>query len=95
MNQNYNMNVQTLLRNPKLDLLIVEYPEDILEAEGMFYRGSNMIVLENPGETEMILLREITDDDTVVVREGANISIRHHGLIEQYTLGSCKFELMS
>jgi cyanophycin synthetase len=87
LNKNYNMNVQTLLRNPKLDLLIVEYPEDVLEAEGMFYRGSNMVVLDNPGETEMILLRESTDDDTVVVREGANISIRRQGLIEQYTLG--------
>ncbi|MGL5058496.1 MAG: cyanophycin synthetase, partial [Microcoleus sp.] len=87
MHQNYNINVQTLLRNPKLDLLIAEYPEEILEAEGMFYRGSNMVVLDNPDETEMMLLRECTDDDTVVVREGTNISIRHQGAIEQYTLG--------
>ncbi len=86
-NKNYNVNVQTLLRNPKLDLLIVEYPDEILEEQGMFYRGSNMIVLDNPGETEMMLARTSTDDDTVVVREGANISIRHKGLIEQYTLG--------
>ena len=79
--------MQTLLRNPKLDLLIAEYPEDVLEAEGMFYRGSNMVVLDNPGETEMILVRESTDDDTIVVREGSNISIRRQGLIEQYSLG--------
>ena len=87
LNKNYNLNVQSLLRNPKLDLLIAEYPEDVLEAEGMFYRGSNMVVLDNPGETEMILVRESTDDDTVVVREGSSISIRRQGLIEQYTLG--------
>ncbi|MEG4012364.1 MULTISPECIES: ATP-binding protein [unclassified Microcoleus] len=87
LHNNYNLNVQTLLRNPKLDLLIAEYPEDVLEAEGMFYRGSNMVVLDNPGETEMILVRESTDDDTVVVREGSNISIRRQGLIEQYSLG--------
>lgn len=87
LNKNYNINVQTLLRNPKLDLLIVEYCEEILEAEGMFYRGSNMIVLDNPDETETILLRECTEDDTVVVREGSNISIRRQGSIEQYTLG--------
>jgi cyanophycin synthetase len=87
LNNNYNLNVQSLLRNPKLDLLIAEYPEDVLEAEGMFYRSSNMVVLDNPGETEMILVRESTDDDTVVVREGSNVSIRRHGLIEQYILG--------
>jgi cyanophycin synthetase len=87
LHKNYNINVQTLLRNPKLDLLIAEYPEEILEAEGMFYRGSNTIVLDNPNETEMMLLRECTDDDTVVVKEGANISIRRQGSIEQYTLG--------
>ncbi|MEG3895295.1 MULTISPECIES: ATP-binding protein [unclassified Microcoleus] len=87
LNKNYNLNVQTLLRNPKLDLLIAEYPEDVLEAEGMFYRGSNMVVLDNPGESEMILVRESTDDDTVVVREGSSISIRRQGLIEQYSLG--------
>lgn len=86
-NKNYNVNVQSLLRNPKLDLLIAEYPADILEEQGMFYRGSNMVVLDNPGETEMMLARESTDDDTVVVREGVNISIRRQGLIEQYTLG--------
>ena len=87
LNNNYNLNVQSLLRNPKLDLLIAEYPGNILEAEGMFYQGSNMVVLDNPGETEMMLVRESTDDDTVVVREGNSISIRRQGLIEQYTLG--------
>jgi cyanophycin synthetase len=87
LNDNYNLNVQSLLRNPKLDLLIAEYPGNILEAEGMFYQGSNMVVLDNPGESEMMLVRESTDDDTVVVREGNSISIRRQGLIEQYTLG--------
>ena len=86
-NHNYNVNVQNLLRNPQLDLLIAEYPETILAERGMFYRGSNLVVLDNPGETEMMLARASTDDDTVVVREGANISIRRKGLIEQYTLG--------
>ncbi len=79
--------MQNLLRNPQLDLLIAEYPETILAERGMFDRGSNLVVLDNPGETEMMLARASTDDDTVVVRVGANISIRRKGLIEQYTLG--------
>lgn len=87
LNKDYNSNVQSLLRNPKLDLLITEYMEDVLEREGMFYQGSNMVVLNNPTETEMILTRDIFDDSTVVIREGDNISIRRKGLMEQYTLG--------
>lgn len=87
LNKDYNTNFQSLLRNPRLDLLIGEYGEDVLEKEGMFYQGSNMVVLDNPTETEMILTRDIIDDSTVVIKEGDNVSIRRKGLIEQYSLG--------
>jgi cyanophycin synthetase len=88
LNKDYNSNVQNLMRHPKLDLLIAEYGEDVLERDGMFYHGSNIVVLDNPTETEMILTRDVFDDSTVVVREGDNVSIRRKGLVEQYTLGS-------
>lgn len=87
LSKDYNTNVLTLLRNPKVDLLIVEYEEDVLEKEGMFYHGSNIVVLDNPTETEMVLARDIFDDSTVVIRKGDNISIRREGLIEEYSLG--------
>ncbi len=86
--QNYNTNVQSLLRNPKLDLLIAEYAEKILEEKGMFYQGSNIVVLDNPTETEMMLQRDIVDDCPVVIRKGDDISINRNGLIENYTLGA-------
>ncbi|MEH2312468.1 MAG: acetate--CoA ligase family protein [Nostoc sp.] len=86
LSKNYNSNVQTLLRHPKLDLLIAEYAEDILNEEGMFYRSSNIVVLDNPTETEMILVRDIFDGSTVVIRKGNDISVRRKGLIEDYTL---------
>lgn len=76
-----------MLRNPKLDLLIAEYKEDVLEKEGMFYYGSNMVVLDNPTETETVLTRDVFEDSTVVIRKGDNISIRRKGLIEEYSLG--------
>ncbi|MEA5515356.1 cyanophycin synthetase [Nodularia sp. UHCC 0506] len=87
LRNDYNSNVQTLLRNPKLDLLIAEYEESILEVEGMFYQGSNVVVLNNPTETEMMLARDIFDDSTVVMKKENDISIRRRGLIEDYTLG--------
>ncbi|MEH2141314.1 acetate--CoA ligase family protein [Nostoc sp.] len=86
LSKNYNSNVQTLLRHPKLDLLIAEYAEDILNEEGMFYRSSNIVVLDNPTETEMILVRDVFDGSTVVIRKGNDISVRRKGLIEDYTL---------
>ena len=87
LNKDYNTNIQNLLRNPKLDLLIAEYGETVLEKDGMFYSGSNMVVLDNPTETEMMLARDIFDESIVVMKEGDNVSIRNKGLIEQYTLG--------
>lgn len=90
LNKDYNINVQNLLRNPQLDLLIVEYREDVLEADGMFYYGSNLVILDNPTETEMMLARDILHDSTVVIKEGDTISIRSHGLLEQYQLGSAE-----
>ncbi|MEH1900716.1 ATP-binding protein [Nostoc sp.] len=87
LSKNYNSNVQTLLRHPKLDLLIAEYGEDILNEEGMFYQSSNIVVLDNPTETEMILVRDVFDGSTVVIKKGNGISVRRKGLIEDYTLG--------
>ncbi|MEH2289179.1 ATP-binding protein [Nostoc sp.] len=87
LSKDYNSNVQTLLRHPKLDLLIAEYPEDILEEQGIFYQNSNIVVLDNPTETETLLARDVFDGSTVVIRKGNDISIRRKGLIEDYTLG--------
>ncbi|MEH2081314.1 MAG: acetate--CoA ligase family protein [Nostoc sp.] len=87
LSKDYNSNVQTLLRHPKVDLLIAEYPEEILEEQGVFYQNSNIVVLDNPTETEMILARDVFDGSTVIIRKGNDISIRRKGLIEDYTLG--------
>ena len=87
LSPNYNANVLNLLRNPKLDMLIAEYRGDIFEQDGMFYSGSDMVVLDNPTETETLLTRDVFPHSTVIVREGDNISIRREGLIEQYRLG--------
>jgi cyanophycin synthetase len=88
LTRDYNSNIQILLRNPKLDLLIAEYPEDILEEDGLFYKGSNIFVLDNPSEIEMMLVRDILDDSIVVINKEQDISIRRQGLIEDYALGA-------
>ena len=84
--QEYNRNIQTLLRHPQLDLLIAEYAEDTLESEGMVYKGSNIVVLDNPTETEMILLRDAIDGSIVIMKKDNNVSIRHKGASEDLIL---------
>ncbi len=87
LNKDYSTNLLSLLRNPKLDLLIAEYSEDILEDEGMFYYGSNMVILNNPTEIEMTLARDVFDESTVVIKRENNISLKRKGVIEEYSLG--------
>ena len=86
LNSDYNTNVRNLLRNPRLDLLIVEYSGDVLDAEGMFFYGSNMVVLDDPDETETMLARDVFPDSTVIIKRDGQISIKHRGLLEQYEL---------
>jgi cyanophycin synthetase len=87
LHRNYNTNVSNLLRNPKLDLLVAEYPEAVLEQQGMFYYGSNLVVLDNPTETEKMLARDVFPQSVIVTRQQNDVSIRRAGLIEQYQLG--------
>ena len=88
LNRHYNTNIRNLLRNPKLDLLIAEYDETVLEAEGMFYYGSNMVVLDNPSDVEMMLTRDVFADSTIVIKQEQQITIKRQGLLEQYELES-------
>lgn len=83
----YNTKVQSLLRNPKLDLLIAEYCESAIEQEGIFYDCSNIVILDNPTEIELTLTRDVLNDATIVIKEEMSISVRSKGLIEQYKLG--------
>jgi cyanophycin synthetase len=90
LHSDYNTNVQNLLRHPKLDLLIAEYPESILDRSGMFYFGSNLVVLNDPTEVEMMLARDVFDDTRVVIKQGSEVSTQHQGLIEQFSLSEAE-----
>ena len=88
LNSDYNTNVRNLLRNPRLDLLIAEYDRDVLDKEGMFYYGSNMVVLDDPDEIETMLARDVFPNSTVIIKQDREIKIKHRGLLEQYELES-------
>lgn len=86
LNRHYNTNVRNLLRNPRLDLLIAQYDEAVLETEGMFYYGSNMLVLDDPSDVEKMLARDVFADSTVIIKQDRQITIKRQGLLEQYDL---------
>lgn len=86
LNKNYNSSVKSLLRHPQLDLLIAEYTERVFKQDGMVYEGSNLIILNEPTETEMILARDLLPNQTLIIKQGNNISVRVQGLMESYNL---------
>lgn len=83
----YNTKVQNLLRHPKLDLLIAEYRESIIEQEGLFYDASDLVILDDPSEIEQTLARNVLENAPVLTKIKDTISVRRQGLIEQYQLG--------
>lgn len=86
LNRDYNSNIKSLLRHPRLDLLIAEYTEETLEASGMVYEGSNLVILEDPTPVEQCLVRDLLPNGTIILKEGQNVSVQVNGLLESYRL---------
>jgi cyanophycin synthetase len=84
--EDYNQGVKSLLRHPKLDFLIAEYSGDIFEDYGMAYEGSDLVILDEPTEKELLLGRDLLPHGTLIVKEGNDISARVRGSIERYSL---------
>jgi len=86
LSKEYNNNIKSLLRHPKLNLLIAEYTERVFSNDGMVYEGSDLIVLDEPTETEMILARDLLPNKTLIIKQGNSISVKVQGMMESYTL---------
>ncbi len=84
----YNTCVRQLLRHPQLDLLVAEYPEERLDEDGMAYQGSDVVVLVDPSEMEMMLARGAMETATVIIKKGQDISIRSGDVMDQFELTS-------
>ncbi|NJK72158.1 MAG: cyanophycin synthetase [Synechococcaceae cyanobacterium SM2_3_60] len=86
MHPSYNQNILNLLRNPKLDVLIAEYSHRTLERSGMFYEGSDLVILDNPTERERLLARQVVPGGTVITCEGQQVSVQSQGMVERYIM---------
>ncbi|MGK7943796.1 MAG: cyanophycin synthetase [Microcystaceae cyanobacterium] len=90
LRKDYNSNVKSLLRHPQLDLLIAEYTEDIFKSDGMAYEESNLVILEDPTPTEIILARDLMSNGTLIIKQGQDISVKVQGLMESYRLAEAE-----
>jgi cyanophycin synthetase len=80
----YNSNIQRLLRHPQLDLLVAEYPDSILLRDGMIYEGSELIILDEPTEIELTLVRDLTPQGTVILKQNQKITVKTGNLTTSY-----------
>jgi cyanophycin synthetase len=84
LSRDHTASVRALLRNPRLDLLICEYPAAIFAEDGLLYQGSDLILLDEPTATDDALAHHLTPDAIVLRLEGGVITRTRHG--QTYTL---------
>ena len=76
VNPDYNANMRNVLRNPRVEMLLAEMPLAVYETEGMYYNSADLLVLEDPNETEMILAEDIEPGGVVMIRNSNDVEIR-------------------
>lgn len=76
VNPDYNANMRNVLRNPRVEMLLAEMPLAVYETEGMYYNSSDLLVLEDPNETEMILAEDMEPGAIVMIRIGNDVEVR-------------------
>jgi cyanophycin synthetase len=62
----------------------VEYPEEIFRQEGMAYLGSNLVILDEPTETEMMLVKNVLSESKFMFKQRGIISVGTQDKMETY-----------
>ena len=76
VNPDYNANMRNVLRNPRVDMLLAEMPVAIYQFEGMYYDRSDLLVLEDPSDIELILTEDVVPNATIMIRRGNQVEIK-------------------
>ncbi|MBN1880281.1 cyanophycin synthetase [bacterium] len=82
-------NIRNVMRNPKLDMALIEYNDAIIQNEGMYHWGADIVVLENPTERERILTRDLLDKGLFIEidRSGKKVMVSQNGKTSTKMLG--------
>lgn len=65
-NPDHDKNVQIILRNPKLDVAILNHTKDDIFDYGMLHEGSDIAIIDNADYAEEILMRDLFADGYLV-----------------------------
>lgn len=76
INRDYNANMRNVLRNPRVEMLLAEMPLSVYETEGMYYNSSDLLVLEDPTDVEMILTEDVEPNAIIMIRNGTQVQIK-------------------
>ena len=58
-NPEHDQNVKLMLRDPRLDMALINHRQDDIFDFGLYHQGADLVILENPGYAEEILAEEI------------------------------------
>lgn len=84
-NERHDDNLRMMLRNPRMDFLVINHTGAQIMDYGLFHQGADVVVLESPDAAEQVLARdllpggylvEVTDKAVIVRRDGAETA-RH------------------
>ena len=65
-------------------MLIAAYPEAIFQAEGLFYQGSDVVILSDSTVTESILAESLLTDGILIQKTGDNLLKKTQQVTENF-----------
>ena len=66
--------------------MVAESSEEVYSQEGLYYSGSNLVVLQEPSDVERTLALSVLDGGVVMIREGLEVVIKRGEQVETQTL---------
>ncbi len=83
-------NIRNVMRNPRLDVVMLEYSENEIRDEGLYHWGADVVVLDDPTLIETVLARDLLPGATLIQidRKGKKLLRTHDGEVTEIALKS-------
>lgn len=87
-------NIRNVMRNPRMDVVLLEYSEKDIMNEGLYHWGADIVVIDAPTEAEAILARDLLSDATLfqIDRSGKKLLKTHQGVVTEIPIRSKSIE---
>jgi cyanophycin synthetase len=78
-NGRHDQNVKIVLRRQDLDFAAFNHTKEDIWDFGLFHQGADVVVLENPGDAEEAILRDLLPDGHLVVVRDSSVAVLQDG----------------